>query len=186
MAFHCTQHPSVLKEPDAACLSCVRNPLRSEPAFQTRGSADVMRGFFFFFFNGVSRIVCSLHSALPMVITGVRVLTLSAQQPSHTARDPETCRTKYAPLGIHQGLVEMEAPGRSDLFGGRLMMTVRFSTESSLSLGPSIPSLPVKRFWTLYNLPCLPMSRTPMDRGRPDLLTAVFGPQHLKWLQTSE
>ena len=80
----------------------------------------------------------------------------------------------------------MEAPGRSDLFGGRLMMTVRFSTESSLSLGPSIPSLPVKRFWTLYNLPCLPMSRTAMDRGRPDLLTAVFGPQHLKWLQTSE
>lgn len=117
-----------------------------------------------------------------MVITGVRVLTLSAQQPSHTARDPETCRTKYAPLGIHQGLVDMEAPGKSDLFGGRVTMTVRFSTESSLS----IPSLPVKRFWTLYNLPCLPMSRTPMDRGRPDLLTAAFGPQHLKWLQTSE
>lgn len=37
-----------------------------------------MRGFFcFFFFNGDSRIVCSLHSALPVVITGIRVPTLS-------------------------------------------------------------------------------------------------------------
>lgn len=100
-----------------------------------------------------------------MVITGVRVLT--TQQPSHTARDPETCRTKYAPLGIHQGLVEMEAPGKSDLFGGKVTMTVRFSTESSLSLGPSIPCLPVKRFWTLYNLPCLPNVKDTHGQGSP-------------------
>lgn len=174
----------MLKEPNAACLSCVRNPLRSELAFQTRGSADVMRGFFFFFKwrfqDSLLSTQCLTHG--DHWCQGPN----SAQQPSHTARDPETCRTKYAPLGIHQGLVEMEAPGRSDLFGAGVMMTVRFSTESSLSLGLSIPSLPVKRFWTLYNLPCLPMSRTPMDRGHPDLLTAVFGPQHLKWVQTSE
>lgn len=31
--------------------SRVRNPLRYELAFQTRGCADVMRGFFFFFFK---------------------------------------------------------------------------------------------------------------------------------------
>mgnify|MGYP007134255722 CR=1 FL=1 len=96
MAFHCTQRPSVLKEPDAACLSCVGDPLRSELAFQTRGSADVMRGFFFVlfcFFNGDSRIVCSLHSALPMVITGVRVPTLSVC----TAAQPYSLRNGVAP-----------------------------------------------------------------------------------------
>lgn len=35
------------------------------------------------------------------------------------------------------------------------MMTVRFSTELNLSLGPSVRSFPVKRFWALYNLLCL-------------------------------
>lgn len=172
MAFHCTQRPSVLKEPDAACLSCVRDPLRSELAFQTRGSADVMRGFFFVlfcFFNGDSRIVCSLHSALPMVITGVRVPTLSvctaAQPYSQRPRDlqDQVC----SPWAFTKDLWKWKAPGKSDLFGGRVTMTVRFSTESSLSLGPSIPSLPVKRFWTLYNLPCLPSVKDTHRQGSP-------------------
>lgn len=75
-----------------------------------------MRGFFFFF-NGDSRIVCSLHSALPVVITGISPNFWLHSSPAQTGRDPETCRTKCAPLGIHRGLVEMEAPGKSDLFG---------------------------------------------------------------------
>lgn len=78
-------------------------------------------------------------------------LFLSAQQPCLTAGDPETYRTTCTPACICQVTRGNGGSQEKWLAWGSIMMTVRFSTELNLSLGPSVRSFPVKRFWALYN-----------------------------------
>lgn len=98
----------------------------------------------------------SLPSALPMGIISVGVPALFLQgslalqlEPPRPHDDIHCLEGFLHVIHGHGGFQEKW------LVWGNIMMTVRFSTELNLSLGPSVRSFPVKRFGALYNLLCL-------------------------------
>ncbi|CAK6442415.1 unnamed protein product [Pipistrellus nathusii] len=97
--------------------------------------------------SGGPSIIPSLHSALPTGVISVGVPALSV----HEAAPPYS----WGPRDLRDDVRCPRGFWEKRLFGGSIIMTIRLSTELNLSLGPSVRSFLVERFWALYTPLCL-------------------------------